>query len=254
MEPLNVTPANVHKALTETQGDRAAAAKLLGWEHSKLQSYVHTTEELSALWNKPGLFSNHAGVPDMPTPPSDSDSLDRPPIDGPLLGVGSKILPSNVTPNDQILAQAMAVESYRLCRGLERIGLKEKEVGEAFGMSDFNGLHFKDSIGIISGGVTRLSVKYQSAVKTIIELRLPEILEGLKEAGSDQKQRAPWIAEEALLYKSLIGLGAECRKIMDAANRGALTQAIIRSKHTGANKHNIKRSKPTFNCAEPMDT
>src|SRR3990167_3665357 len=101
MESLKVSLADVHKALTETQGDRAAAAKLLGWEHSDLQKYINSTEELYALWNKPGLFGNHAGVPDLPTPPSDSVSLDRPPIDGPLFGIGGKIQPANITPNDQ---------------------------------------------------------------------------------------------------------------------------------------------------------
>lgn len=265
-EPFNNKPiatmADVHIALKETEGDRAEAAKKLGLTTDQIHDFIANNDELKALWGKPGAWGNSYGTPQTPEAPGDIASLGRPPIDGPPTGHGGKILdqvlnPPEIPPDEKAIAEAMTAETFRLCRGLERIGLTEKEVGEAFGLAEFHGMHFKDSIGIIGGGMTRLSVKYQSVLNTLIQVRLPEIMKGLAEAGSDPEKRKQWIYEETRLYASLCDIGAECRKIMDVANRGALTQAVVRSRYSNyraKDNMTMKKAKPSFNPGPPIDT
>lgn len=236
--PLSIKRlTEIHRALEMHQGNRFKAANYLKIKYRTLLLYIQDNPSLKARWSGEKKRRRLNGFP------RDIDKLSEVEVNG-------KMFPSVAVPDEvaraaatnQQLAESMEREQEKFKRGLDHLGLTEKEKELAMAMQAFHSQQFKQSIEIQGAGVTRLSIKFQTVIDHIIGKRLAKIWEWLDNCGKDDPQRSALIREERLLMSSLVELSSQALRNSEVANRGAMTMALIRWRM----RQGDKQDKPGF--------
>jgi len=234
-EALEAVVPFIHQALDRCDGDLKGAAAMLEWSVNDLRDAIQSWPDLNTRW---GGQSDNPLEDVHPGPISDEhvvgrNGIENHPTDMSMLPV-----------SDVKLAEAMEREDNKLKAGLQKLGLTEKETKTALALQEFHGQQFRASIEIVGAGVTKLSIKYQTVLDELIDKRLRDVwdrLKALPQTGNVEV-RAYLVEEERALLESLAAIGAETRRILEVANKGALTMAVIRQKYMKSGK----ASKPKF--------
>jgi hypothetical protein len=205
--------AEIHAALEQTNGDRAAAARLLGMDTKQLAQHIHNTRDLRACWSQK-----------KPEPPTECEIIHREASTGLLPVTGGNLFTE---------AEALQKEDDALKKGLSALGIGGNLVELAHSLQQFQSKHFTRVIELMGGGLTRRFLKIEEAIDDIDQaLRLldPTCPED--------------VAREQILRQDRAALIDLQQKCYDRVNKAALTQAIIKEKQKAG--HAPDRGKPGF--------
>jgi len=211
----------IHVALERCSGDRKKAAALLGVTKGELGKYIKDSIALREVWGD-----------ESPKPLSTTEAMHRP------VQLGRENIEDGpVAPTDIQIAEVLAKEDELLKKGLAGLPLKTDELEVAMSLQKFYNRHFTQAIDVIGGGVTLTAIKLQSRMRQL-EARLDSV-EPDHQLGS--VGLSPF-TEEQMLLDAYINIAGELRKMLEIANKGAMTQAMIRQKM----REGGKRGKPGF--------
>jgi len=192
-----VTPAVIeqtNRALEEAGGSATVAAKILDVPPSRIHNIINHTPALKARWGQ----SKEVTVVDV---------VDRP------------SLPEVISPAQQ-MGLSLAGQEKKLSRGLAKIGFSPSEVTAISEVEDFAGAHFSESLKILHGGMVKSTIRLMLLADHIHR-------EYLTDSDLDPKELDRWWGRYFQIQEHL-------RDSNDAANRAALTQAMVKLKQNEA--------------------
>lgn len=231
--------AECHKALAKYKGSRRKSAMDLGITEGTLHAYIMENPSLNARW------SNIDERTQYQTALREVDALSSDEVTGAMFPAPPDIdAIIKASHTDKQLAESMEREEAKFKKGLDSLGLSDKEKDLAMAMQAFHSKQFKQSIEIQGAGVTRLSIKFQTVIDHLIGNRLARIWEWLDACEKNDPARVNLVKEERMIMTSLIELSGQALRNSEVANRGAMTMALIRWRMT--NGDNSRPSKPGF--------
>lgn len=215
-----------HQVLKQTNGDRKLAAEVLGITPEELKDRLHKCPELKEAWCESKTKAR--------TPPSEIETLSREPMDA-----EARLL----TINEIKSAEAMAREESLLREGVSALNLSDRDREMAVSLCSFNKKHFLDSINIISGGVTRMSITVQTKMDDV-RYRIAELEKKLDDPETvyEPEFREAITQELRTLYETFTNMGHLATKTFEISQKGMLTQAEIYSKVHGKSQEKKKKA------------
>jgi hypothetical protein len=205
-----------NRALEEAKGSATLAAKILGEEPTRIHSIIRNTPVLKARWGQ----GEQAAV----------DVVDRAP------------LPQVVPTKQEQLAASLTGQEKRLDKSLSKLGFSASEVRAISEVEEFAGAHFQDTLKILHGGMVKSSIRLMLLAEHIYATYLTD-------EDADPKETNRWWDRYFTLQQHL-------RDTNDAANRAALTQAMVRLKQNEATNGKGPGKPgfgPTVNVTPPRD-
>lgn len=197
----------LNRALEATEGSPTAAAKVLGVPATRVYNIINHSPVLKARWGK--------GV-EQPI----VDVVDRPE------------LPVAVPPANQ-MAVSLTNQEKKLDRGLSKLGFSREEVTAISEIEEFAGSHFQSTLKILHGGMVKSSVRLLLLAEQIYQEYLKD-----PDPEMDPRDLNRWWDRYFTIQQHL-------RETNDAANRAALTQAMVALKRKEA-ANGSGPSKPGF--------
>lgn len=186
--------AEIHNAMEAAGGSATKAAVLLGIPTTRLYWMIHKNAELKARWAKP---RDH-----QTKPPTEAVTVYRP-------------LPAVAPSAEMEVADALSKADARLRKGLENIGLKDSRLDIALAAQELTRMQFNSCMELINGCIVMEFLNVQHDVSVI---------------RSELKDATLHPAREAILRQDRAQLLEIMGRYFDRTNKGALTQAIIKSK------------------------
>lgn len=184
-------------------GNRKAAAEVLGMPYQKL---VETVVKVPALYARWGNDKEVLGGEVMVNPVT---TINRVPPH-----------PLQLTPA-QRTAAALSVQEKRLNKSLARLGFKRTEIEAISSVEQFAGRHFEQTLSIMHGGMLRSAMRLMIMAQRIEDTYL-------QDEGLDEKDRKYWWDTYFRILESL-------RDFNDQTNKASLTKAIIALKKKEGN-------------------
>lgn len=216
--------------LLNTMESREMVAEQLGWTLEALDKFESDNANLFTMAREIIESIEEPEPPPTDIEPSLAELPDEP-------------------PSIQDVALAVERADRNLKRGLQAIGLTEREAEEAEALQQFNKNHFADSMDMVSSNVLRTALKL-AVQQRILEGRLEFVRAQISEYGGfASEERDNWVKEEKMLTYQYIEIGELVKNIQDTWYKGAAVMAIIRVKMKGGGNvgFNTQRSnKPGF--------
>ena len=201
----------INAAMERTGGNIAHAALLAAIPLVKFKNHIFNCPSLRERWSGGKLET---------TPPNEEvAAVHRPVIDLP---------PSAPAPSLEEVAAALDKEDQLVLQGLSSIGISGPKLDMVDALRKFHGRHFKTSLELIGGGITKEFIDIMSDVRSIRDELSHEGME---------------LGREIMLRQDRATLLELMGKIYDRANKAALTQAMIKMKE-GEGKN--RAGKPGF--------
>lgn len=206
---LRLTPnelAVIDKALTEAEGDRGIAAKLLG------VAYVQISQAIS---RHPVLRSQWIQKDDNYVSPVPSDSA----------RLVDRHAPGEVSTEDELRAEALTKIENKLVavgpnkelnKSLAKLGFRTAEIEKLSSMEDFAGQHFTKTLSLLHGGIVRGAARLMLLMEEIEE-------EYLMDDTLSTSDRNFWWDSYFKIIESL-------RSLTEQSNRAAVTRALVKQK------------------------
>lgn len=197
--------AKIDKAMTEADGSRAGAAKLLGVAYVQISQAISRHPILRASWLQKD---------DNYITPVESDS--------PRLTNRHPPLEVSVKTDDEIRAGELTKIENRtiavgpdkaLSRSLHKLGFRAAEVEKLLTVEEFAGQHFTKTLSLMHGGVVKASIRAMLLLEKIEE-------EYLQDENLSEKDRIFYWDVYFRLLESLRALGSQ-------ADKAAITRALI---------------------------
>lgn len=196
----------IDKALTEANGDRGVAAKLLGVAYVQVSQAISRHPALRASWIQ-----------------KDDNYVAPVPSDSPRLV--DRHAPGEVTDPDEIRAEALGNVERKLVavgpdkalnRSLHKLGFKSAEIEKLTSMEEFAGQHFTKTLSLLHGGIVRGASR--------LMLLMEQIEEGyLMNEDLSQSDRNFWWDNYFKVIESL-------RALTEQSNKAAITRALVKQK------------------------
>lgn len=206
----------INLAMEKTGGNASQAAILLDIPREKLYNLIHSHKRLKAVWAKSRTEE-----------PVDAEAvaIHRPVID----------LPKDPEPahdDQKAIAAALEKEDALVRSGLTSIGVDGDKLELVQALAKWNGRHFRTSLELIGGGITKEFIEIMADLQSIRE----------ELNGGDPMD----IARESMLRMDRAALIELMGKIYDRANRASLTRAMIKLKEKENAKSGGPERKPGF--------
>lgn len=190
--------AQINKAMEAVQGNRAAAAEIVGIEKSRLDRAIITTPALTARWKTTEALADGEVVINPVT------TINRtPPVP---LGLSS--------------ADRMAIElstgEKKINKSLAKLGFKQAEITAISSIEEFAGQHFQETLSIMHGGLLKSAMRLMLLAERIEQTYL-------QDDNLEEKERDWWWSRYFQILENLRGMNEQ-------TNKAALTKAIIEIK------------------------
>lgn len=212
----------IHRVLEECNGDRKAAAEILGFTAQKLRNAIHSSPELKAAWSTPDSYT---------TAPTPEQVENRSPLVRPEV-----VPPQPVIKPGYEVARTLVKEEETLRAGLGKI-LKPNQIELAVSLGAFQAKHYTVAADILGGSMVKAAA---SLLENI------EKLEKRMEEGFEQDELG--IQEEQMVRDSYHRSLETLSKIKDKVDQSAYQKALIelKKKQAEQSKNGKARGKPGF--------
>lgn len=224
-----------------TTNPMTVISERLGWTMLELQTFM---EDYKSLLNYDQNLWRSA-PPVITQAPTESSLL----ID--VNGVSA--------PTEEEVVTALAASESRLKQGLARMGLSAEEAEEWDALQQFNNEHFRESMNMVSGNVSKQCLKLGIQSREI-EKRLKFVREQIIAYGDFvTEERSSWVREERMLMAQLVEVGDLMRGFQDTWFRGSAQLALISMRYgpngEGSNSPSHRKNRPKFhaNQMSPVD-
>jgi hypothetical protein len=215
-----LTTGQLHKALELSNGKYSDAAKLLGVTTDDLKTRVHGSPELKRRWaHKKGEKEAAA--------PSEGVAINRP-----LSVVRVPDNPEGLLSPEE-MAKLLEKEDKLVREGLEAIGLRGEAQQLAVALHKFHGAHYKTSLEMLGGGMTKLYFDLYAEWKDITE----------------KLRTSTDLNEQLILRKDRATITEAMQRVFDRATKAALTAAVVKFKTQGNTEPGMKPAKPGWEPA-----
>ncbi len=218
-------------ALENAGGDRKLAAIALGKTIHAVECLISKSKVLRWKW---------IDAPNQNPPPTQAQTLHRPPATMPSMSETETSLVVNMAKEDALLAE-----------GLEKLGLTPAEAQLAAQLSAFNANHFVNSVHIAGAGMTRVGLKIGTQVDELAK-RLEDVRAKMKDTSSAIK-RSELLEEEKYLLRSYVEMTQQIVRISDTAHRSMLLTAMVRYRLGKGSRVRDQMPKPGYSATLPID-
>jgi hypothetical protein len=205
--------ARIHAAMAQAHAKTHDAAKLLGMPWQTLQKYIREDEELNAKWSR------------KPKPPPGEEAL----IHRPVTSDQSQPV---ISPEEDAaeIARRLEAEDALVKEGLQAMGLNGDAQQLAIALQKFHGTHYKRSLEMLGGGMTKLFFEIWAELKKV----------NVEIAAAQEPSM------QMILRKDRAVLIEAAQRIFDRANKAALTMAVARHKMSDRGPSEKSAGKPAF--------
>lgn len=195
--------AKVNKAMEACDGNRKAAAEVLGMPYQKL---VETVVKVPALYARWGNDKAVLGGEVMVNPVTTINRV--PPT------------PTGLSASER-RAAALVVQEKRMKKSLSRLGFQKAEIEMISSVEEFAGKHFEQTLSIMHGSLLKSAMRLM-----LLATRIEK--DYLQDEGLDEKDRKWWWDQYFRILETL-------RDFNDQTNKAALTKAMIDIKRKETN-------------------
>lgn len=187
--------AKVNSALELTNGDRKAAAELLGAPVGRINSLITNDHSLRARWQISDASA--AGETEI----NDVTIVDR---------EQPKVL---ALTEEEKRSIALASQEKKLNKSLAKLGFKTKEIEAISSVESFAGQHFQETLSIMHGSMLKSAMRLMLLAERIEQ-------DHLQNDALDEKERKWW-------WDCYFRILEQMRHMNSETNKAALTRSLI---------------------------